>query len=248
MFGRDIWHLYEVSWLKRGKTGSVQPRVNVLRLIIDSNTGSIPESKSVKLYLNGLNNTFFPGKKQLLKTIESDIRRVIHIPGGKQYLQIKEIKEKDYFFRLRLAKGISLDSLRSSLNEKDFQGHLEDPVSIKTKNRKVDKEILYTHLFRSMCPITGQPDWARIKIVYSGEQIDRQSLFDFLLTFRNHGSYHEECCERIFFEIYKKANPKALQVFCNFTRRGGIDINPVRYFPESNKPAGQELKGAFFRQ
>ena len=213
--GFDLWRAYEVSWLDScGK-----PEIRIAEFRFSASSINIIESKSMKLYLNSLNNETFECETDFSKILENDLSTA---SGESVRVDMKPLTSIDLlpdFFD----ESSSLD------NVDDFQ-LIRDPSSqiLKVIDLEVVNERLCSQLFRSLCPVTGQPDWATFQIQYSGLKIDNKSLLEYLCSFRSHASYHEDCGERIFLEILKRCKPVDLTISLNFLRRGGVDINVHR--------------------
>ena len=221
-FGADLWTAYELSWLNpRGK-----PQVAIAHITMPCETPNIVESKSFKLYLNSFNNTRFASLDEVRARIRQDVseaawRRAAH-PGTvgvrlvapDQFGQ-EQVHEQD---------GLLLDRLDIECTryqpapELLHANHDEAPVT----------ETLVSHLLKSNCLVTGQPDWGSVQISYSGAQIDQAGLLRYIVSFRNHNEFHEHCVERIFLDIWQRCRPIKLAVYARYTRRGGLDINPLR--------------------
>lgn len=220
--GVDQWNAYEVSWLNsKGK-----PVVAVVEILIPADSPCIVESKSLKLYLGSFNQTKFHEKQDVRATIESDLRVTVQAPVSVSLLT--ELNAQGFAFATW--KGECLDHL--DVEAYDYE---VDPGLLSAGGAEVG-EALFTHLFRSNCPVTGQPDWASVMIRYEGQRIQRESLLRYLISFRNHNDFHEHCVERIFTDILQRCEPRKLTVYARYTRRGGIDINPFRSNFESAYP------------
>jgi 7-cyano-7-deazaguanine reductase len=213
--GVDIWNAYEVSWLNaQGK-----PEVAVLEMVVPANSPSIIESKSLKLYLKSFNGTQFSNVLEVRQTLESDLS-----VNTESTVEVRLLP-------LSKARAQSLATLPGeSLDEQDLvvDSYNPDCNLLSVDLNEETSESLHTDLFRSLCPVTGQPDWASILIQYQGHRFDRAGLLRYLLSFRNHAGFHEQCVERIFMDLSQAGRPKELSVYARFTRRGGIDINPYR--------------------
>ncbi|MBA4696853.1 MAG: NADPH-dependent 7-cyano-7-deazaguanine reductase QueF [Legionella sp.] len=213
-YGYDTWNAYEVSWLNE----SGKPAVAIARIDIDAASKNIVESKSFKLYLNSFNNSRFTSTEAVKTTLINDLERVSE---GKINLEIFPL---DYFIHQKIEtfEGDCLDSLDVTC---DF-------VNINTNALSVEDgivtEVLYSNLLKSNCLVTGQPDWGSIQISYHGPKINRENLLKYLVSFRNHNEFHEQCVERIFMDLSKQCRPNQLTVKARYTRRGGLDINPTR--------------------
>lgn len=224
-FGADVWHAYELSWLE----ANGRPVSRVGRFSIDANSPNIVESKSFKLYLNSLNNHRFASEADAVKTIESDLARVA---GAAVQLQLFEVDDQSL-------AGVSL------------AGHCIDACSVEVGDSApsssllvVDpgarvEERLFSHLLRSLCPVTGQPDWATLWIHYRGPALDHQALLRYILSYRQHQEYHEQCAERIFCDLQRRLEAEYLCLQACYTRRGGLDINPFRCSDPAGSPLGR---------
>ena len=214
-FGVDIWNAYELSWVnKKGK-----PQIGIATFIVPANSPNIIESKSWKLYLNSLNNHSFESEEELIKTLSTDLSAVAGATVSVKITKpdaLHDIKELQGKLLDRLDIDINIDEQPSpALLSAD---HTQPPV----------EECLVTHLLRSNCPVTGQPDWASVQINYVGPAINEEGLLRYLIAFREHQEFHEHCVEKIFSDIKKTCRPSKLSVYARYTRRGGIDINPFR--------------------
>jgi len=214
-YGVDCWNHYEVSWLDpKGK-----PKVAVADLIYDCTTPYLIESKSLKLYFNSFNNTVFEDSEAVKKTIEKDLGERV---GGAVQVRILSLREKELLTTFSHPSGECLDDLEVTCSD-----YLVQPDSLSAGEMEVE-EILYSDLLKSNCPVTNQPDWGTVQISYTGKQIHREGLLQYLVSFRNHNEFHEQCIERIFMDILTRCQPEKLTVYGRYTRRGGLDINPWR--------------------
>jgi len=220
--GVDTWHAYELSWLD----GEGVPQVAVGRFSVPAESPHMVESKSLKLYLNSLNNTRFDSADAFRCTLEVDLAAVVDAPVSVELL------------------GVDAADLAGNPPPGDCLDGLAVPVPagepsavMLAAGEGVDvEESLYTHLLRSLCPVTGQPDWATLWLRYRGPTLDRRALLSYLLAFRNHREYHEQCVERIFIDVLTSCRPVSLQVQGLYTRRGGLDINPYRSSAAGGEP------------
>ncbi len=215
MYGFDHWHAYEISWLDSNR----KPNVGIGELFFSSESENIIESKSLKLYLNSLNNEIFLSVSDVQQRIRDDLSKISHSEVKVLITSAGESESGELVKR----SGTSIDKESISI-----KGDGPDESLLKTFRDLVFDEELYSDLFRSNCPVTGQPDWASFQVKYSGPKIDPASLLDYLCSYRNHQGYHEECCERIFHDIFLMCRPKDLTLSLNFLRRGGLDINIYR--------------------
>jgi len=220
--GADAWTAYELTWLDtHGK-----PQVAIATFVVPAGTPSIVESKSVKLYLGSFAQTRFDGTTDVQATIERDIS---HATGGSVHV---DLHPPATFPSVRIADldGESLDELSVAI-----QRYQLTPELLHATGPQVD-ETLKTDLFRSLCPLTHQPDFASVQIAYRGPAIDRAALLRYLVSYRCHAGFHEHCVERIFVDILARCRCEKLSVHARFTRRGGIDINPFRTNAGSGAP------------
>jgi 7-cyano-7-deazaguanine reductase len=212
--GVDQWTAYELTWLDaRGK-----PQVAMASLGVPIESPSIIESKSMKLYLGSFAQTRYARAADLATTIERDLSAAAGAPVA------VALQGPDAFAAqtIRELEGESLDALPVACDAYDV-----DPALL-AANGEVVAETLATNLFRSVCPVTGQPDIASLQIAYRGPRIDREALLRYLVSYRCHAGFHEHCVERIFVDVAARCGCEALSVLARFTRRGGLDINPFR--------------------
>jgi 7-cyano-7-deazaguanine reductase len=222
-FGMDIWNAYEVSWLNlRGK-----PQVALATFLAPADSPNIIESKSFKLYLNSFNQTRLADTNTLLALLKQDISA-----GFGANVQIK-LTMPDEFSTQRMGEldGLLLDRLDIDVDSYTPNSALLSTVS----DAPPVEEKLVSHLLKSNCLVTGQPDWASVQIHYIGTPINQEGLLKYLIGFRNHNEFHEQCVERIFVDILQRCKPQKLAVYARYTRRGGLDINPWRSNFSSNQ-------------
>ncbi|MDT8399635.1 MAG: NADPH-dependent 7-cyano-7-deazaguanine reductase QueF [Pseudomonadales bacterium] len=213
--GADIWNAYELSWLDpRGK-----PEVAIGQLSVPVDSVNLFESKSLKLYFNSLNQERYTSRADVQALITRDLSAIAGSP-----VQVVLSHPGEDSHRLDPLPGISLDT--QSVTCSLFQPAPE--LLQFAEDAKMVRETLHTDLFRSNCPVTSQPDWASMCITYSGRQLSRPALLQYLVSYRQHNDYHEHCVEAIFMDISRRCQPEALTVQAHFLRRGGIDINPIR--------------------
>jgi 7-cyano-7-deazaguanine reductase len=212
--GNDIWNAFEMSWLNtKGK-----PIVATAEFIFPCTTPNLIESKSFKLYLNSFNNTAFESAQHVEETLMKDLSKAA---GEKIIVKLFPLphthgKSAHHF------TGIYLDIL-----DIECQSYTINPDYLTTETSVVT-ETLHSDLLKSNCLITGQPDWASLQICYTGKKIHHEGLLKYIVSFRNHNEFHEQCVERIFTDIMAHCMPKKLVVYARYTRRGGLDINPYR--------------------
>jgi 7-cyano-7-deazaguanine reductase len=212
--GVDVWTAYELTWLDaRGR-----PQIAIATLVFPAPSPAIIESKSMKLYLGSFAQTRVATSDAVAAMITRDVS---HAAGAavEVVLDGPEIYERTTLGPLA---GESLDGL--AIDDPQYE---VDPSSLSARGA-ARKEALTTDLFRSVCPVTGQPDIASVQIAYRGPRIERSGLLRYLVSYRRHPGFHEHCVERIFMDIAARCRPKTLTVCARFLRRGGIDINPIR--------------------
>lgn len=218
--GHDRWHAYELSWLDpRGK-----PVVGTATFVVPADSPRLVESKSLKLYLNGFNATRFERPADVHARIAADLSAVAGAPVAVR-AGLPPVSTAD-------APG-SIDGL-------DVEVHHYGPPRadlLSADAAEVVEEALSSELLKSNCPVTGQPDWADLRIAYRGPRIDRAGLLRYLASFRDHCEFHEQCVERIFVDLSARCRPQWLSVEARYTRRGGLDINPWRASPGIAAPA-----------
>ncbi|ACV26145.1 NADPH-dependent 7-cyano-7-deazaguanine reductase QueF [Kangiella koreensis] len=214
--GTDIWNAYELSWLNaKGK-----PQVAIAVFEFDCTSTNIIESKSFKLYLNSLNQSRFADWQAVEKTVTNDLSKAAETSVS---VRLFKVEEYNLSVPVKEWQGILLDDLDIEINDYQYQ-----PELLKLQSDEVVSESLYSHLLKSNCLITSQPDWASILIEYKGPKIHQESLLKYLISFRNHNEFHEQCVERVFTDIMRYCKPSELTVYARYTRRGGLDINPWR--------------------
>lgn len=212
--GVDVWNGYELSWLNaKGK-----PVVAIIEFIIPCDSPNLVESKSIKLYLNSFNNTPFDSIASVTSIIMRDLSSVAGAPVTVNIMSLAQASKTlvSHF------TGIALDELDVACDT-----YTTDPSFLTTENEIVT-ETLYSDLLKSNCLVTGQPDWGSVQITYTGKKMSHAGLLKYIVSFRNHNEFHEQCIERIFMDISKHCAPEKLCVYGRYTRRGGLDINPIR--------------------
>ncbi|MBA2650746.1 MAG: NADPH-dependent 7-cyano-7-deazaguanine reductase QueF [Tatlockia sp.] len=229
--GFDLWTAFELSWLNE----KCKPIVAMADIIIPCDSPNIIESKSFKLYLNSFNNTLFASvdvvreilKRDLSAAVGCDVEIVIYAANDVANLQFAEFE------------GFYLDEMDISCSEYKVNADL-----LLSSDEIVNNCTVYSHLLKSNCPVTGQPDWGSVSINYSGPRINNETLLQYLVSFRNHNEFHEQCIERIFMDLMTRCKPEELTVYARYTRRGGLDINPIR----SNKALMPPKNTRLYRQ
>jgi 7-cyano-7-deazaguanine reductase len=226
--GVDRWNAYELSWLDR----SGMPRVAIATFSVPAESPRLVESKSVKLYLTAMNQVRFASEAEVRATIARDLSDATGAA-----VDVALTLPRD-FASLRHAEpsGECLDAPAIAFDAYDL-----DPQTLSAGGPIVD-ESLFTRLFRSVCPVTGQPDYGSVAVDYRGARIDRAGLLRYLVSFRRHPGFHEHCVERIFVDVWRRCAPERLSIEARFTRRGGIDINPYR--TSGDEPAPPNVRTA----
>jgi len=230
-FGADLWTAFELSWLNpRGK-----PQVALAHITVPCESPNIIESKSFKLYLNSFNSTRFADAAEVQARLRADLseaawRGATQASSLGVRLLLPELFDREPVHEL---DGLNLDRLDVECTRYTPAPELltaavgELPVT----------ETLTSHLLKSNCLVTGQPDWGSVRISYTGPQISQEGLLQYLVSFRNHNEFHEQCVERIFMDIWHRCQPHKLTVYARYTRRGGLDINPFRTSHPQGLPA-----------
>ncbi|MEM5552563.1 NADPH-dependent 7-cyano-7-deazaguanine reductase QueF [Pseudoalteromonas neustonica] len=221
--GQDIWTGYELSWLNtKGK-----PVAAVASFIFPCQSSHIIESKSFKLYLNSFNQTRFDSIEDVKAILIADLSAGVSMP-----IDVVLYSPNDYnCLPCTPLPGECIDELDIQIDSY----HL-DAYSLKPASTNTVSETLHSHLLKSNCLITSQPDWASIIIRYTGEQVCKESLLRYLISFRTHNEFHEQCVERIYCDLMAQLNITELEVYARYTRRGGLDINPYRSTSHDNVP------------
>lgn len=212
--GVDIWTAFELSWLN----AKGQPQVGVAECYVPCESVNMVESKSFKLYLNSLNQHRLNSVDELSALIQKDLSKVVGL----------DVVVK--VFGLSALTGQTLCELEGDCidgQDLTFEHYQPVPEALSTTNEVVT-ETLHSHLLKSNCRITSQPDWASVLIRYTGQKINREGLLRYIVGFREHDEFHEPCVEKMFAEILQRCKPEKLTVYARYTRRGGLDINPFR--------------------
>ena len=204
MYGYDIWNAYDFMWVNQ----SNNPQSSILTLSIPCESEYIIESKSMKLYLGAFYNKKYEKLERLIETIKNDIEEKI-----KHTIQVTIADINQPFKSKPLKNSLCLDESENNLKEE----------------KKKNEYSVHTHCFRSLCPVTGQPDFASIYLCYKGAYIKKEDLTKYLFSFQEKSGFHESCIEEIYNYILKSYNLSSLSIHGYFNRRGGIDINPIRY-------------------
>lgn len=214
--GVDVWNCYELSWL----LPSGKPVVAVGEFAIPADSLNIIESKSFKLYLNSLNQTVFADWEALRQTLAEDLSDAAGAPVAVRLRTLAEVQEEG----IVALPGQCIDELDVAISR---YGEPSAELLRCDPERRVE-EVLHSHLLKSNCPVTGQPDWGSVVVDYQGPALDPASLLAYLVSFRQHADFHEQCVERIFLDLLHRLEPERLSVYARYVRRGGLDINPWR--------------------
>ncbi|MCB1685534.1 MAG: NADPH-dependent 7-cyano-7-deazaguanine reductase QueF [Pseudomonadales bacterium] len=222
--GEDVWNAYELTWLD----DAGKPEVAAVRINVPCNSPSMVESKSLKLYLNSFAQTGFGSRSEVLGTLNSDLGVAFRAPVMIELLDVGRLPPTASHM-----PGTCIDTLDVAVSHYDRTPHL---LQLEDGQERMVKETLYTHLFRSLCPVTGQPDFATVSVRYLGRPIRRSALLRYLISYRCHQAFHEATVEQIYLDIAAYCRPEQLSVSGHFLRRGGIDINPFRSNVEDRGP------------
>lgn len=230
--GVDVWQAFELSWLN--PLGVSQ--VAMARFYIPATSPYIVESKSLKLYLNSLNFHEFCHSDEVKCTISQDLSSCVDSDVAVEIISLSSDE-----LNIVQPVGICIDDV---LTDKVILTDDIDNNFLKNPNKGELKQYqFYSNLLRSNCPVTNQPDWGTVQIDISTEyELDFKNILKYILSFRQHNGFHEQCVERIFADLMVHFKPQSLQVSANYTRRGGIDINPVRVFGCSVPRVGRVVR------
>lgn len=226
-YGMDIWTGYELSWLDAlGK-----PVVAIAEFFIPCTSEFIVESKSFKLYLNSLNQTRFENVAEVELLLTKDLARITNADVRATIIPLTaSARPEHHLAEIAEVEGELLDDLTVAVD------CYHPAPELLTTELGIADECLVSHLLKTNCPVTGQPDWASLVIRYKGNKIQRESLLRYIISFREHQDFHEHCVERIFSDIARVCKPEELVVYARYTRRGGLDINPFRSSNPNTKP------------
>lgn len=234
--GMDWWQVFEMSWLNLHGISQVA----MARLAIPATSDYIVESKSLKLYFNSLNFTEFDNQQAVKATVEKDLSACLKTDVT---LEIFEVNIANSL-PISAPQGDCIDNALDSSDKKIAIVSDVDPSSLTIAHQGASDsqlQILHSHLLRSNCPVTNQPDWGTLEIQIDSQAIDRAGLLEYILSFRQHNGFHEQCVEQIFSDLTQAFAPKTLMVRAWYTRRGGIDINPCRVSDISLLPPPSRL-------
>jgi 7-cyano-7-deazaguanine reductase len=214
--GVDVWNAYELSWLDtRGK-----PIVALAEFRVPAASPNIIESKSFKLYLNTFAQTRLGGIDEVVQRLRRDLSAAAGAEIGVILRSARDFPRQ----QLHELDGDVIDDLDVDIDAYDEP----QPAYLVADDAAIVDECLVSHLLKSNCPVTGQPDWASVQIRYRGPRLDRAGLLRYVVSFRRHSDFHEQCVERIYTDLQARCAPQSLSVYARYTRRGGLDINPFR--------------------
>ncbi|HLA30084.1 MAG TPA: NADPH-dependent 7-cyano-7-deazaguanine reductase QueF [Pseudomonas sp.] len=214
--GVDFWNCFELSWL----LPSGKPVVAMGEFAIPADSPHIIESKSFKLYLNSLNQTVFADNAEVLAVLVKDLSAAAGKPVGVRLRSLADVTAEG----VASAPGLCIDELDVAISNYEQP----QPELLRCDPTRTVEESLHSHLLKSNCPVTGQPDWGTVVVQYRGAALDHASLLAYLVSFRQHADFHEQCVERIFLDLQRLLKPEHLTVYARYVRRGGLDINPYR--------------------
>jgi 7-cyano-7-deazaguanine reductase len=213
--GVDIWNAWELTWLSA--TG--KPEVAIAEIRVPADSPNLVESKSLKLYLNSLSMSSFESLETVGATIAGDLSAAAGATVGVEIASVSAAGNR----QVNQLPGSCIDLLDVSCDTWEVDASL-----LHANPKAVVDESLHSHLLRSLCPVTGQPDAGSLLVSYRGPRIDQRGLLRYIVSFRQHNDFHEACVERVFIEILERCKPEMLSVHALYQRRGGIDINPFR--------------------
>jgi 7-cyano-7-deazaguanine reductase len=214
--GVDFWNCFELSWL----LPSGKPVVAIGEFAIPCDSPNIIESKSFKLYLNSLNQTVFESVEALQACLVRDLSAAAGKPVGVKVSTLAEVEGQG----VTALPGQCIDALDVNISNYEQP----QPELLRCAPERVVEETVHSHLLKSNCPVTGQPDWGSVVVEYKGQALDHASLLTYLISFRQHADFHEQCVERIYLDLKNLLKPEHLMVYARYVRRGGLDINPYR--------------------
>lgn len=221
--GVDIWNAWELTWLDP----QGMPRYATAEIRVPADSPNLIESKSLKLYLNSFAMTRFASGEDVLEAVEQDLS---DCAGADVSVQLRRPSTTDGA-RISRLPGECLDALRISCDPGAV-----DATTLRSDPEKIVSEDVHSHLLRSLCPVTHQPDSGSVLVSYRGPRIDREGLLRYIVSFRQHEDFHESCVERMYMDIMQRCRPETLNVHARYQRRGGIDINPSRSNDETDVP------------
>ncbi|MFX4309055.1 NADPH-dependent 7-cyano-7-deazaguanine reductase QueF [Acinetobacter soli] len=212
--GKDWWHVFELSWLNQDGI----PLVAIGRITLPATSENLIESKSLKLYFNSLNFHHFVSKAALIDLVEKDLSQAANAKVGFELFDVDALE-------ISQPSGICIDQFKPARLESHPDASL---LALDADDQSQIEVNLYSHLLRSNCPVTGQPDWGTVFIRYQGIKPCYNSILAYIISYRQHNGFHEQCVEQMYADIWQNLKPEKLMVYATYTRRGGLDINPCR--------------------
>ncbi|MBA3722410.1 MAG: NADPH-dependent 7-cyano-7-deazaguanine reductase QueF [Parachlamydiaceae bacterium] len=226
--GVDIWNGFELSWLNsKGK-----PEIAIAEFQFPYSTTNIIESKSFKLYLNSFNQSKFNSFDEVRESLTRDLSNTAQGPVSVKIISFSEFNKQ----KISDFSGTNLDNLDIQIDTYQLDTNFLTSQGVQVE------ETLFSHLLKSNCMATGQPDWGSVLIRYKGPKIDHSGLLKYIISYRNHVGFAEHCTERMYCDIQQKCNPKCLTIDIRYTRRGGLDINPFRSNFETPTFTGRQAR------
>lgn len=228
--GVDVWTAYELSWLNLDGL----PQIAIVEFMVPCDSDSIVESKSFKLYLNSFIQTKFTSMESVHSNLVKDLSAAT---GAVVEVTLYEISEYQGIQPIGEPQGYCIDRQPLVIDT-----YIPDATLLTTESDTQVNETLYSHLLKTNCPVTDQPDWASIYIFYKGAKIDQAGLLKYIVSYRQHQDFHEQCVEQIFIDIMSTCSPTELSVYARYMRRGGLDINPFRSTHSLRPPLFRQVR------
>ena len=228
--GVDVWTAYELSWLNLDGL----PQIAIVEFMVPCDSDSIVESKSFKLYLNSFIQTKFASMESVHSNLVKDLSAAT---GATVEVTLYEISEYQGIQPIGEPQGYCIDRQPIVIDT-----YIPDSTLLTTESDAQVNETIYSHLLKTNCPVTDQPDWASIYIFYKGAKIDQASLLKYIVSYRQHQDFHEQCVEQIFIDIMSSCSPTELSVYARYMRRGGLDINPFRTTHSLRPPLFRQVR------
>jgi 7-cyano-7-deazaguanine reductase len=228
--GVDVWTAYELSWLNLYGL----PQIAIVEFMVPCDSDSIVESKSFKLYLNSFIQTKFASMESVHSNLVKDLSAAT---GAVVEVTLYEVSEYQGIQPISEPQGYCIDRQPIVIDT-----YIPDLTLLTTEGDAQVNETLYSHLLKTNCPVTDQPDWASIYIFYKGAKIDQAGLLKYIVSYRQHQDFHEQCVEQIFIDIMSSCSPTELSVYARYMRRGGLDINPFRSTHSLRPPLFRQVR------
>ena len=213
--GIDIWNAWELTWL----ANNGHPGVATVEIRVPADSPNMIESKSLKLYLNSFSMSRYDSVGEVRAAILNDLSQCT----GTDVEVSLQVVDRNQGARSETLPGDCIDNPEIECAAWDIDADL-----LRSDPGEIINESLHSHILRSLCPVTSQPDSGAVVISYAGPKIDRASLLRYIVSFRKHNDFHEACVERMFLDIKDRCGAGKLSVYARYQRRGGIDINPFR--------------------